>query len=76
MGMSHAQLGESRNAEECFKASIEELKICGYPNESLANIFENLSKLLVEEGNYHRALDNIEEAIRLQESVQTNVYAS
>jgi len=40
--MSHAQLGESRNAEECFKTSIEELKICGYPNESLANIFENL----------------------------------
>jgi len=76
MGMSHAQLGESRNAEECFKASIEELKICGYPNEILANIFENLSKLLVEEGNYHRALDNIEEAIRLQESVQTNINAS
>ena len=40
------------------KASIEELKICVYPNESLANIFENLSKL------YHRALDNnIEEGI-------------
>ena len=70
MGMSHAHLEESRNAEECFKASIEELKICGYPNESLANIFENLSKLLVEEG------ENKEEAIRLQESVQTNVNAS
>ena len=66
MGMSHAHLEGSRNAEECFKASIEELKICGYPNVSLANIFENLSKLLVEEG------DNS----RLQESVQTNVHAS
>ena len=64
--------GVSRNAKECFKTDIEELKICGYPNESLAHIFENLSKLLVEEGNYHLALDHIEEAIRPQESVQTN----
>jgi len=31
---------------------------------------------LVEEGNYHLALDHIEEAIRLQESVQTNAVSN